>query len=63
MIIKNPRIDIIIVNKTRYIVFVYSFLTIFIKTIELLSGRNFIFKLNQLNVLIFSINIFDHDFL
>ena len=61
IVIKNFKINIIIINKTRYVIFIYLYITIFIKFVNLLTNRDFIFKLNQLNILTFSINIVDYN--
>ena len=46
IVIKGLKIDIVIINKTRYIVSIYSYITIFIKFINLSINRDFIFELN-----------------
>ena len=45
IIIKDLRIDVIIKNKTRYLISTYFFLVIFIKHIVLSLKRDFIFEL------------------
>ena len=46
IIIKSLKINVITINKIRYIVLIYLFLIIFIEYIDLLIKRNFVFKLN-----------------
>ena len=61
MIIKNLKFDIVIVNKTRYVMLTYFFLIVFIRYIDFSFDRDLIFESKQLNVLIFSTYIVDHN--
>ena len=61
-IIKNSKIDIVIINKTRYIISTHLYITIFIKFVNLSIDRDLIFESNQLNILTLSINIVDYNF-
>ena len=45
MMIKDFHISIIVINKIRFIIFTYFFLTITIEYIDLLINRDLIFQL------------------
>ena len=46
IITKGFWINIIIVNKVRFIILIYFFLIIIIEVVDLLINRDFIFKLD-----------------
>ena len=45
IIIKGLYIDVIIINKSRFVIFTYLFLIVLIKQIDLPSNRDLIFEL------------------
>ena len=48
MIIKDFRINVIVINKVYFIIFTHFFLVIIIEYVDFLSDRELIFKLKQL---------------
>ena len=60
MLIKGLRIDIIIINKARFIIRAHFSLIVLIKSIDLLANRDLIFELEQLNALTLFVNIIDY---
>ena len=60
-IIKDSRIDAVIISKARFAISVYFFIVVSIKLIDLLLDRDLIFESEQLNVLTLLVNIVDYN--
>ena len=63
MIVKNSRINIMIIFKARYIVSTYFFLIILIQPVELSAKRDLIFESKQLDTLTLFVSIVDNSLL